>query len=74
MIKMLKGIDVSSHNGEINWNEVKSQIDFAIIRLGYGDNVESQDDRYFQKNVKGCIDNNIPFAVYIYSYAKNLSE
>ena len=38
---MLKGIDVSSHNGEINWNETKSQVDFAIIRLGYGDNVES---------------------------------
>ena len=70
---MLKGIDVSSHNGEINWYEVKPQIDFAIIRLGYGDNVESQDDRYFQRNVKGCIDNNIPFAVYIYSYAKNLT-
>lgn len=70
---MLKGCDVSSHNGEINWNVVKPQIDFAIIRLGYGDNIESQDDRYFQKNVKGCIDNNITFAVYIYSYAKNLS-
>ena len=69
---MLKGIDVSSHNGEINWNIVKSQIDFAIIRLGYGDNAESQDDRYFHKNIKGCIDNNIPFGVYIYSYALNL--
>ena len=70
---MLKGIDVSSHNGEINWNEVKTQIDFAIIRLGYGDNIASQDDRFFQRNIKGCIDNNIPFAVYIYSYAKNLT-
>lgn len=70
---MLKGIDVSSHNGEINWGLVKEQIDFAIIRLGYGDNIESQDDRYFKSNVKGCIDNNIPFAVYIYSYAKNLT-
>ena len=69
---MLKGIDVSSHQGEINWQEVKNQIGFAIIRLGYGDNVESQDDRYFLKNVKGCIDNNIPFGVYIYSYATNL--
>lgn len=69
---MLKGIDVSSHNGEINWNIVKSQIDFAIIRLGYGDNVERQDDSYFIKNVNGCIDNNIPFGVYIYSYALNL--
>ncbi len=69
---MLKGCDVSSHNGEINWAKVKSQIDFAIIRLGYGDNIESQDDRYFLKNINGCIDNNIPFGVYIYSYATNL--
>ena len=69
---MLKGIDVSSHNGDINWGVVKSQIDFAIIRLGYGDNVERQDDSYFIKNVNGCINNNIPFGVYIYSYALNL--
>ena len=69
---MLKGIDVSSHNGDINWSEVKNQIDFAIIRLGYGDNVESQDDRYFIKNAESCITNNIPFGVYIYSYALNL--
>ena len=69
---MLKGIDVSSHQGEINWNKVKSQIDFAIIRLGYGDNIERQDDSYFIKNVNGCINNNIPFAVYLYSYAANL--
>ena len=69
---MLKGIDISSHNGNIDWGKVKSQIDFAIIRLGYGDNVERQDDSYFIKNVNGCINNNIPFGVYIYSYALNL--
>ena len=69
---MLKGIDVSSHNGNIDWGKVKSQIDFAIIRLGYGDNIERQDDSYFIKNVNGCINNNIPFGVYIYSYALNL--
>jgi GH25 family lysozyme M1 (1,4-beta-N-acetylmuramidase) len=70
---MLKGCDVSSHNGNIDWGKVKSQIDFAIIRLGYGDNIERQDDSYFIKNVNGCINNNIPFGVYIYSYALNLS-
>lgn len=69
---MLKGIDVSSHQGNIDWGKVKSQIDFAIIRLGYGDNIERQDDSYFIKNVNGCINNNIPFGVYIYSYALNL--
>lgn len=69
---MLKGIDISSHNGNIDWGKVKSQIDFAIIRLGYGDNIERQDDSYFINNVNGCINNNIPFGVYIYSYALNL--
>ena len=66
------GIDVSSYQPNIDWGAVKSQIDYAIIRLGYGDNVSSQDDRWFQYNVDGCINNGIPFGVYIYSYAKRL--
>lgn len=69
----MKGIDVSSHQGIIDWSKVKSQIDFAIIRLGYGDNVERQDDAQFLNNVNACILNKIPFGVYLYSYAKNLS-
>lgn len=68
----MRGIDVSSWQEAINWSKVKGQIDFAIIRLGYGDNVERQDDKYFLNNVNGCIANNIPFGVYIYSYATNL--
>ena len=68
----MKGIDVSSYQESINWDLVKGQIDFVIIRLGYGDNITKQDDKYFLRNVKGCIDNNIPFGVYIYSYATNL--
>ena len=69
----MKGIDVSSHQGTIDWSKVKSQIDFAIIRLGYGDNATYQDDKQFFNNVNGCIANGIPFGVYIYSYAKNLT-
>lgn len=69
----MKGIDVSSHQAAIDWNKVKEQIDFAIIRLGYGDNVISQDDSEFLNNVASCISNNIPFGVYLYSYAKNLT-
>lgn len=70
---MLKGIDVSSYQPNIDWGTVKNQIDYAIIRLGYGDNVETQDDKWFLYNVNGCIRNNIPFGVYIYSYAKRIS-
>ena len=70
----MKGIDVSQWNGNINWAKVaKSDVDYAIIRVGYGDNYTYQDDTYFKKNVQGCIDNKIPFGVYIYSYAVNTS-
>jgi lysozyme len=70
----MKGIDVSQWNGNINWAKVaKSDVDYAIIRVGYGDNYTYQDDTYFKKNVRGCIDNKIPFGVYIYSYAVNTS-
>ena len=67
-----KGIDVSNHNGQINWAQVKATgIEFAIIRCGYGDNISSQDDVQFENNVAGCIANGISYAVYFYSYAEN---
>ena len=66
----MKGIDVSHHNGNIDWKTVaESDIDYAIIRCGYGNDQTNQDDTYWQQNVKGCEDNNIPYGVYIYSYA-----
>ena len=65
-----KGIDVSYHNGTIDWKKVKqSEVEYAIIRCGYGTNDKSQDDKKWEENVKGCIDNNIPYGVYLYSYA-----
>lgn len=70
----MKGIDVSSHQQEIDWTKVKTQIDFAIIRAGYGDDIQSQDDSQFLNNITGCINNNIPFGIYLYSYAKNLTK
>lgn len=66
----LVGIDVSHHNGEIDWEEVKnSGIDYAIIRVGYGQDIVSQDDRYFARNIAECERLGIPYGVYLYSYA-----
>ena len=65
----LRGIDVSHHQGVIDWNKVKSQIDYAILSIGYGDNISSQDDKQFHRNAKECTKLGIPFGVYIYSYA-----
>lgn len=60
---MLKVIDVSDWQGNIDWATVKNHIDGAIIRCGWGKDKESQDDAKFHQNVKGCINNNIPFSL-----------
>lgn len=68
-----KVIDVSHHQEEIDWKKVKEAgIEGAIIRCGFGTNKKKNDDIYFLKNVKGCIGNNIPFGVYLYSYAESV--
>ena len=62
------GIDVSQYQGVIDWEKVKGHIDFAIIRCGYGQDIEGQDDRMFKRNADECTRLNIPFGVYLYSY------
>ena len=39
-----KVIDVSAHNGFIDWEKVKPHIDGAILRIGYGMDIKNQDD------------------------------
>lgn len=69
---VMKGIDVSEHNGTINWDEVKaSGIQFAIIRVGWGHFVE---DAQYRRNVSECERLNIPYGLYHYSYALNMDE
>lgn len=68
------GIDVSHHQGEVNWEAVKAAgIDFAVIRCGYGDDLVSQDDRQWHRNVSECERLGIPYGVYLYSYATDAS-
>src|SRR5699024_1033956 len=75
---VLKGIDVSKYQGEVNWEQAKAAgIDFAIIRCGYGgewDGQEegwAQDDDQWRRNADECTRLGIPFGVYLYSYATN---
>ncbi len=70
-----KGIDVSVHQGKIDWAKVKKDgIDFAIIRCGYGDNFKSQDDSKWEYNVQQCEKYGIPYGVYLYSYVESDAE
>lgn len=66
---MWKLIDVSEHQGKIDWEKVKPQIDGAILRCGYGMDIERQYDTYFRRNADECTRLGIPFGVYLYSYA-----
>lgn len=68
------GIDVSYAQGKIDWAKVAPNIDFAIIRCGYGGDYTSQDDKQFEANIKGCEENGIPYGVYLYSYADNMDK
>lgn len=68
------GIDVSSFNGDINFTMIKEQIDFVIIRCGYGNDVVSQDDSKYERNVRECEALGIPYGVYFYSYALNMED
>ena len=70
----MKGIDVSVHNGNIDWNRVKNAgIQFAILRAGYG-KVASQKDKQFENNYNGAKLAGIPVGAYWYSYAKTVAE
>ncbi len=70
----MKGIDVSVHNGSIDWKKVKSSgIDFAILRAGYGREI-SQKDARFEENYRNAKAAGIPIGAYWYSYAMSEDE
>ena len=71
------GIDVSKHQGEIDWNKVAaSGVSFAIIRaVGcYENSRTSYIDPYFESNVRNAKAAGLNVGVYIYSLAKSTDE
>ena len=71
----VKGIDVSYHNGVIDWSKVKrSGVTFAMIRLGYGTTKGGFVDTKLDYNYKQAKKNGIKIGFYLYSYADNVKE
>ena len=61
------GIDISKWNGEIDWKAIKkANIDFVIIRAGYGTGYV---DPYFKINIENAIKNNLMIGIYWFSYS-----
>ena len=64
-----RGIDVSTHNGVIDWQAVKdSGVEFAIIRAGYGKD-PGQEDKQFQNNYNNARAVGMPLGAYHFCYA-----
>ena len=66
-----KGIDISHHQGEIDFNKLKGNIDFAMVRTSYGSFYE---DRKYKRNIKGLESIGVPYGLYHFSYATNIES
>lgn len=71
---VVKAIDVSTWQGEINFSAVKaSGYDYVIIRAGYGRETYQKDDM-FETNYTRAKNAGLKVGVYWYSYADSVSD
>nr|WP_319487226.1 GH25 family lysozyme [uncultured Caproiciproducens sp.] len=69
-----KWIDVSAHQGSIDWPSVAaSGVKGVVIRAGYGDSA-AQIDKQFIANIKGALAAGLKVAVYWFSYADSVED
>lgn len=71
----LKGIDLSKHNGSVDWDKIKADgVQFAIIRTGFGKFHPEQKDPQFERNYAEAKRVGIPIGCYHYSYAMSVAQ
>lgn len=64
---LYKGIDISEHNGKIDWSKInKNEVQFVIIRAGFG---FSTIDPQFKENIEGAIKAGLHIGIFWFSYA-----
>lgn len=77
-MKIQHGIDVSYHNGNLDWSVIKNAgVEFAILRAayrGYGDEGTLLKDSKFAEYIRGAQSYGIPVGAYIYSQAITTKE
>ena len=73
-----KGIDVSEHQGDIDWGRVKAAgYDFAFLRIGYrgyGEQGTLCADAKFQQNIVNAHNAGVEVGVYLFSQAVSEDE
>lgn len=71
------GIDVSTWNGNIDWNKVKnSGVSYVIIRTGFRGSTQGSlvEDNKFRQNIQGATNAGLKVGVYFFSQAVNEVE
>ena len=71
------GIDISKHNGNIDWNAVKnSGVQYVILRCGYRGSASGVlvEDQKFKRNIQGATAAGLKVGIYFFSQAVNEVE
>lgn len=77
---MKRGIDISRHQGELDFDYIAANFDYVIIRCAYGNDLSEDDsecsqcDSMAQTYIDECEKRGIPYGLYIYQYAGNNDE
>ena len=74
---VLRGIDVSEHQWEIDWDAAaRAGLDFACVRLGRRGYTEGGlfEDPWFERNMRGAAACGLKTGVYFFSQAVNAAE
>ena len=66
-----RGIDISHHQGDIDFDTLKGNIDFAMVRTSYGSFYE---DKKYKQNILGLERVKIPYGLYHFSYATSVDS
>ncbi len=66
-----RGIDISYHQGNIDFNALKGNVDFAMVRTSYGDFYE---DPKYKEYINGLNSIGVPYGLYHFSYATTVTE
>lgn len=76
-LHLVTGIDVSYHQGEIDWQQVAGDgISFAILRAGYRGYTAGSlnEDKLFRQNLQGAMNAGLEVGVYFFSQAVTPEE
>ncbi len=75
MTLAIRGVDISDNNGAVDFEALKAaEVEFVLIRCGYGSDYADQDDGEFFANVRKAKSTGMPYGVWLYSYALNTSQ